>query len=102
MLGGTGLESGEAKRDLLLEPFRAAGVGVNADTLPGRATQEFVDRDAQRLAFDVPQGLIDAAERACQDRPASVKRMTVDCLPVVYHLPWVLADQVRLDLLDRL
>src|SRR5438477_136451 len=70
--------------------------------VPCRASQQLVDGHSQRFAFDVPQGLVDTAEGAGQDRPAPVKGMTVDGLPMVHHLPWVFANQVRLDLLDRL
>ncbi len=38
-------------------------VGVDADLVAELAAQQFVDRHAQRLALDVPQGLLDRADR---------------------------------------
>ena len=78
-----------------------AGVGVDADPVARRAAEQLVDRHAQRLALDVPQGHVDAAQGAGQDRPAAIEGVAVDGLPVMHHLARVLADQVRLDLLDR-
>ena len=85
-----------------LDPLGAAGVGVDADPPPGRAAEQLVDRHAERLALDVPEGHVDAAQGAGQDRAAAVEGVAVDRLPVMDDLARVLADQVRLDLLDGL
>src|SRR5579871_5916199 len=63
MLARPGLECGEALGDLFLEALRSAGMGINTNPLPGRTAQELVNRDPQRLPLDVPECLIDAAER---------------------------------------
>ena len=76
-------------------------MGVDADPLTRRPAQELVDRHAQGFPLDVPERHVDPAERAGQDRAASVERVPVNRLPVVHHLARVLAHQVGLDLLDR-
>ena len=77
-----------------------ARVGVDAHPPPRGAAQKLVHRNAERLALDVPEGHVDAAQGAGEDRPAPVEGVTVDRLPVVDDLARVLADQVGLDLLD--
>ena len=62
--------------------------------------EQFVNRHAQRFALDVPQGLIDAAQRAGQDRAATIERMPINSLPVVHYAPRIFADQIRLYLFD--
>ena len=84
-----------------LHLVRRAGVGIDADPVARRAAEQLVDRHAEGLALDVPERLVDAAQGAGQDRAAAVESMAVDRLPVVDDRPRVLADQIRLDLLDR-
>ena len=58
---------------------------VDADAVARRAAEQFVDRDAERLALDVPQRHVDAAEGAGEDRAAAIEGVAVDRLPVVDH-----------------
>ena len=74
---------------------------VDADPVAGRSAEQLVDRHAERLALDVPQRLVDAAEGAGQNRAAAIERVPVNRLPVVRHAPRILAHQVRLNLLHR-
>ena len=76
-------------------------MGVDADPVARRAAEQLVDGHAQGLALDVPEGHVDAAQGAGQDRAAAVEGVAVDRLPVVDDLARVLADEVGLDLLDR-
>ena len=73
---------------------------VNADAIPRRPAEEFVDRHSERLPLDVPEGLIDAAQDAGEDRAAAIEGVAVDCLPMVRDGARVFADQVRLDFFD--
>ena len=84
-----------------LNRLRRAGVGIDAHAVARRAAEQLVNRHAQRLALDVPERLVDAAERAGENRAAAIERMPIDGLPVMRYRPRVLADEVRLDFLDR-
>ena len=44
-------------------------MGIHSNPLPGRTSQQLVDGNLQRLALDVPKRLVDAAQRAGEDRP---------------------------------
>ena len=85
-----------------LSILRRPRMGVNPDPVPRRPAEQFIDRHAQRLPLDVPQGLIDAGQGAGQDGTAAVEGVSIDRLPVMDDLPGVLADQVGRDLLDCL
>jgi hypothetical protein len=100
-LRGAALERGEARLLLLLDQLGLPGVGVDSHPVAGRAAQQLVDGDAERLPLDVPQGLVDAAQGRRQDGAAAVERVAVDRLPVVDDAARVLPDQRRRDLLDR-
>ena len=100
LLRRSGLERGEALGHARFQRVHAVAVRVDADAVARRSAEQFVNRHAQRLALDVPQRLIDAAERAGQDRAAAIERVAVDGLPVMHHAARIFADQVRLDLLD--
>ena len=96
------LERGEALRLLLLHRVDGARMRVDADAVARGAAQQFVHRHPERLALDVPQRLIDARQRAGEDRAAAVERVAVNRLPVMHHATGILTDQVRLDFLHRL
>ncbi len=101
-LGRAGLERREARAPCPVSS--SSGVpawAVDADAVARRAAEQLVDRHAQRLALDVPERQVDAAESAGEDRTAAVEGVPVNRLPVVRDPPRILADQVRLDLLDR-
>ena len=80
----------------------ASGMLVHADAVAGGAAEEFVDRNAQGLAGQVPQGLLDAAQGAGEDRAAAVEGVPVHGLPVMHDPGRVLADQVGFELGDGL
>src|SRR6185503_7288878 len=56
------------------------------------ATEQLVHRNAQRLAFQVPERGVDAADRAQQDRPAAPEGALVHVLPDVFELEWIAAN----------
>ncbi len=101
-LCGPGLECRESLRFLPLDILRSAGMRIDADPLPRRSAEELVNRNAQRLPLDVPKRLIDAAERAGQNRAAPIKGVTINGLPVMRHRARVFSNQVRFHFLDRL
>src|SRR5262249_9121526 len=78
-----------------------AGVRVYANPVASGTTQELVNWHAERLALDVPEIHVDPAERTREDRAPAIKRMPVDCLPVMDNPARVPSHQVRCDLLDR-
>ena len=77
-----------------------AGPAVYPNPVAGGAAQQFVDGHVQQFAFDVPQGVVNAAQRTGQDGATPVKSVAVNGLPVVDYRPWVFPDQVRLHFLD--
>ena len=74
-----------------------ADVGVNANAIAGGAAEEFVNGNAEQFAFDVPEGLFDAAERAGEDGAAAIERVAIDGLPMVDNVARIFADQVGFD-----
>ena len=46
---------------------------INRNPVTGRATKKFVDRLPGMLACDVPQGVVDGAERHGEDAPPSIQ-----------------------------
>ena len=96
-----GLDEADARLGDLLRRVAARPVGVEADPVAHPAAEQLVDRDAERLAEDVPQRLLDAGDGAADDHAAAPERVAVDRLPVVLDPRRVLADQVLLDVVDR-
>ncbi len=94
-----GFESGETLRFKLLHLLRLTRVRVNANTVAGGAAQQFIDGHAERLAFDVPKRLIDAAESAGENGAAAIKSVPVNGLPMFSNRARVFADKIWLDLL---
>ena len=78
----------------------AAQVRVHADAVAHGAAEQFVDRDAERLAQDVPAGLLDAGDRAHADHAQSPEGLPVELLIEVLDAGRVLADQHGLEILD--
>src|SRR5262249_35059344 len=66
----------------------------------GRPAQQLVDRDAQLLALDVPERLLDPRDRRIQDDSAAPEPVPMEPLPVVLDRARVLADQVPRELVD--
>ncbi len=58
-------------------------MGVHPHAVPGRSAQQLVDGSAQRLAFDVPEGLVQAAETIVQHGPITPVGTGVGVLPHV-------------------
>src|SRR5215831_10252136 len=57
-------------------------------------------RDAERLAFDVPEGLIDSCERAHVDSTAAIEPGAIQDSPMFLDQERVLPDEVITELLD--
>ena len=86
----------------LLHLVRPAGMSVDPHALARRPSQQFIDWYAKSFSLDVPESLIDAAQRARQNRAASVEGMSIDGLPVFRNRTRIFADEIRFDLLHRL
>jgi hypothetical protein len=101
------LDRGEAGLDL--RPGQLGDVGrpvaadprVHPDPVAHRAAEQGVHRPAVRLAGDVPQRLVDAGDRAGQDRAAAVEAALGEHLPVVLDAQRVSADEMVAELGDR-
>src|SRR4051794_39130618 len=78
----------------------AADPRVDLDAVADRTAEQVVDRHAVVLAFDVPQGLVDARERAHVDGAAAVEPAAVEHRPDVLDVARVPADQVVGELVD--
>ena len=87
-------EGGEALCHGEFHGFRGIGVGVDPNLVAGTASEKFVHRNAERLALNVPKGLVDAAQGRGQNRTSAIEGVPVDGLPVVHHPAWVLADEI--------
>src|SRR5690606_10776879 len=72
----------------------AADPAVGLDPVAHQAAEQLVDRHAQGLALNVPQRLVDAGDRAHQDRAAAVEAAAVEHLPQVVDARRVATDQV--------
>src|SRR5262245_46118542 len=101
-LGGAGLEGGESLSHALLYLLGGACVRIASYLVPGGAAGRLVNRHSECFPFDVPQRLVDSTECAGQYRPAAIEGMAVNRLPVMGYSSWILSDQVRLRLLNRL
>src|SRR5262249_13391684 len=102
------LERGEAPRGRLLR-FRRVGlrrlgarvpaVGVDADALAARAAEQADDGHAQALAREIPERLLDAADRAPEiHRAALAGVIVVGPVGEMADVPGVAADQVAREL----
>ncbi|MNV12343.1 hypothetical protein D3C71_1029410 [compost metagenome] len=67
---------------------------IHADLVPHLTTQQIADRNAQRLALDVPQRLVDTGQGAHVDRAATVEAAAIEHGPDVFDVARVFADQV--------
>ena len=65
-----------------------------------RSAQEAVDRYAQRLACQVPEGQVDARQGRLQHRPAAPEGTAEDVLPEVLDARGVGADEERTEVLE--
>ena len=78
----------------------AGNVGVKANAVAAGAAEELIDRHAERLALDVPEGDLDGANGAGQHRAAPPARAAIHRLPQAFDAGGVLADQVARQRLD--
>ena len=62
--------------------------------IPALTPHELVDRHAKHLAFDIPQGLIDAGNGAHQHTAAPIKACPVEHRPKPLNVGGILADEV--------
>src|SRR5262249_58722513 len=74
---------------------------VDPDLLPALAAQQPVDGQADRLAGDVPQRLLDPADRRVEHRAAREPAEVVQHRPEVLDVAWVLPDEPILEVMDR-
>ena len=80
----------------------ATAMGVADHLITAQTTQQFIDRHAERLAVDIPQGDIDRADRRRQRMGAGEKAAAEHDLPQMLFPGRVLADEPRLERVDRL
>ena len=73
---------------------------VDADPVARWPTEQFVDGHAEQFSFDVPERLLDAAQRAGQNRAAAIKGMTINRLPVMNNIAGIFPNQIGGDLFD--
>src|SRR5665647_2812633 len=78
----------------------AADPSVHPDPVSDRTSEQLMDRDAQRLALDVPQRLVYAGHGAAQDRTAAVETALGEHLPVILNARGIAADEVLRELVD--
>ena len=57
-----------------------------------------MDRLPERLALDIPERLVDAAQNSRLDGAAAVEGTTMDGLPVMHDAVGILADEIISDL----
>src|SRR5690606_32642502 len=69
----------------------SASVGVAIDGKPALSSQQLVYRYTQQLAFDIPQGLIQAAQRVIQHRSVAPVRTYIGGLPDIFDVVHVFA-----------
>jgi hypothetical protein len=91
------------RRGELLGRLRVPGpaVRVHLHPVPARPAQQTVNRCAKRLSSDVPQRLLDAADRTVKIHGTASRREVVEDPPKeVLDVLWVPADQVPRELVD--
>ena len=80
----------------------AAGMAVAVGRFANLAAEQLVDRHVRLPALDVPQRLVDAADRVVQHAAVAPVRAVVHRLPSIVDAIGRLADQERLQILvDR-
>src|SRR5690606_6742528 len=72
LLRQAGLERAEALRVTRAELIGSPRMRVDPHAPSRRTAEELVDRDAERLALDVPERLLNATESAGENRPAAI------------------------------
>src|SRR5699024_889555 len=73
---------------------------VRADPIPDLPTEQLMNRLTERLALDVPQGLVDSGDRTHENGATAVEATAVHDRPQVFDVRWVLADEQVGELID--
>jgi hypothetical protein len=100
------------ERDLLLivleatllpvaDPSKVTLVTIESHPVAGPTAEQPPDRQADRLAQDVPERDLDRTQRRHEHRSAPVARSAENVLEVTFDFGRVLADQVTLQLANR-
>ena len=72
----------------------AADPAVDLDPIAAFAAQKVIDRHAERLALDIPHGLLDTGDGAGQDGAAAVEAGAVHLLEGVLDIGGTVADKL--------
>src|SRR5690606_2527425 len=57
-------------------------------------------RHIEEFSFNVPKCMVYPTKCTGQYGTSAVKRVSVDCLPVMHNVSWIFPNQVRLNFLD--
>ena len=76
-------------------------MGVHTDLLTHLAAHQIVGGNAQRLAFDIPQGHFNATNRTHGDRATTVETTAIHPLPQTFDLQRVFANDILANFLHR-
>ena len=79
----------------------AADPGIGADPVAHLAAEHLPGRNAERLALEVPQRLLEPGERRHQHRAAAVEAAAIGDLPDVLDPARVMADEAVAQRLER-
>jgi hypothetical protein len=85
----------------LLWCLAAWPIGVGADAIAHRTAEQAVNRDAQRLPLDIPEGNLDSGKRAEERWSAMPEGMPVGLLPEMLDAGRIGSQQQRFEVLDR-
>jgi hypothetical protein len=105
-LGGVHLNGGESAVLRLQRGSRSVAGAVSADpricadTIPHLPAEQLMHRLAERLALDVPQGLVDARDRTHENGATAVEATAVHDRPQVLDVRRILADEQVGELID--
>ncbi len=81
---GVGLDGGKALLDPFDPLFRASCGRISPDTGTDSAAEQLINRNTENLSLDVPQRLVDGAERRVDDDPTSVAVVEKHHLPMPF------------------
>ena len=73
---------------------------IDADRMAHRTTHQLIDGDAIALAFDIPQGLVDAGNGTHCQGAAPIEATAVEHLPDVFDIVGVTANQIFTQFID--
>ena len=71
-------------------------VRIGSDLITDTAAQQFINRNAQNLTLDIPDGLVDAADCGAIDEAALPEAVAVHLLIDHIHISGVFADHAAL------